>query len=122
MYVLKHLSVKLSAGQCPKAHEERRDFFDGALRGKSGPVVKERLAGAWSLVQVLHGPCRTAIEERGQIFCCELMVFVRTLPSHVLPPMKYSLPGSLPCEEAGLSTKDLTPLFLRAESGLDPNS
>src|SRR3990167_4008822 len=37
------------------------------------------------------------------------MVFVRTLPSHVLPPMKYSLPDSLPCEEAGLSTKDLTP-------------
>ena len=40
------------------------------------------------------------------------MVFVRTLPSHVLPPMKYSLPDSLPCEEAGLSTKDLTPCIL----------
>ena len=40
------------------------------------------------------------------------MVFVRTLPSHVLPPMKYSLPDSLPCEEAGLSTKDLPPCIL----------
>src|SRR3990172_9542099 len=57
--------------------------------------------------------------ERGQIFCCELMVFVRTLPSHVLPPMKYSLPDSLPCEEAGLSTKDLTPSLFSLRPSLE---